>query len=762
MGISRYPRFGQVIAPVALQEVLAVTVPYEIVNLGVPARLRLCDLDETSWSQWGSKVCHNLSQAVVQRVRSEIPSLPLCVLKRLIPPLPLGLGLDDLELERRTRNCLEKVGLLKNAGRLEGWTIGDLLGIRAFGAKSLVDILASLESSGFLVGGVTGAELERSRQSLSELAAAFESVSRLCSQLHGLMTAQASMLNRIESADTIRQDDPRLGTLLQAADRDARDVPHLVRRMIARAEELPEAQALCARIREILQASDKIGRLAAEFNPMREHLRGLYARAAGMSRLTLEQELNDLVVRPRRWPVTERDLRVLRRRLGVDGHGGRTLEATASEFGVTRERVRQICTNAVKHLKDKRPFAPLVDRALALVVERLPATADDVEKGLQSSGITETPFRLEGLMNVADLLGREPPFAVTSLDGIRLAVPSSELGLPEFVRSIARRSIQHWGAATIEDVAAQVCRARKGGAASGFVSSVLQTLAGFRWIDQTTGWFWLDSVLPNRLLNNVRKILAVAGFIHVSELRQGIGRHHRMEGFAPPRRVLLEFCRQAQGFRVDGDTVIADPPLDWRQVLRGLERALASVLKESGPVMDRPKLEEVCVRTGMKKGTFYVLLDHSPILTRLARGVYALRGAPVPPGLVESLTPSVRRGKVLVDYGWTPERKIWLVYKVSKAMISSGMFTIPVALKSFVEGEFDLTTADGSPIGRLISKDNGAHGLRPFFARRGGDAGDYLVLLFDLEHRTATVTLGDANLVSDAQGGAAEAAAPAA
>jgi len=40
----------------------------------------------------------------------------------------------------------------------------------------------------------------------------------------------------------------------------------------------------------------------------------------------------------------------------------------------------------------------------------------------------------------------------------------------------------------------------------------------------------------------IEKILAVAPQIDVSELRAGISRNDRMEGFAPPRRVLLEFA----------------------------------------------------------------------------------------------------------------------------------------------------------------------------------------------------------------------------
>jgi hypothetical protein len=40
--------------------------------------------------------------------------------------------------------------------------------------------------------------------------------------------------------------------------------------------------------------------------------------------------------------------------------------------------------------------------------------------------------------------------------------------------------------------------------------------------------------------NQVEKILSACKRIHVCELRAGVSRHHRREGFAPPQRVLLQ------------------------------------------------------------------------------------------------------------------------------------------------------------------------------------------------------------------------------
>jgi hypothetical protein len=130
----------------------------------------------------------------------------------------------------------------------------------------------------------------------------------------------------------------------------------------------------------------------------------------------------------------------------------------------------------------------------------------------------------------------------------------------------------------------------------------------------------------------IEKVLSVAGRIEVAELRTAASCHYRRKGFAPPRRVLLELCRNVPGYRVDGTTIIADPPLDWKRVLADSERTLVGVLKERGGVLQRDELEERCLERGMSVPAFTQFLQYSPLVTKLARGVYCSRDHPTPLG----------------------------------------------------------------------------------------------------------------------------------
>ena len=56
--------------------------------------------------------------------------------------------------------------------------------------------------------------------------------------------------------------------------------------------------------------------------------------------------------------LTKREKTVLYYRFGFDGNGPRTLEELGKIFGVTRERIRQIQTKAIRKLRNKASFNP--------------------------------------------------------------------------------------------------------------------------------------------------------------------------------------------------------------------------------------------------------------------------------------------------------------------------------------------------------------------------------------------------------------------
>jgi hypothetical protein len=137
----------------------------------------------------------------------------------------------------------------------------------------------------------------------------------------------------------------------------------------------------------------------------------------------------------------------------------------------------------------------------------------------------------------------------------------------------------------------------------------------------------LSDKTNNPVLNRIRKILSVANPINISELRAGIARHYRMKGLSPPKRVLLEFCRQAPGLRVNGEAVKAEPPVSSDDNLSQIEKAIVHILSEHGGTMATSEFNSVCVGMGVNRSAFYQNLLNSPIISRSAGGLYGLIGS---------------------------------------------------------------------------------------------------------------------------------------
>jgi hypothetical protein len=337
------------------------------------------------------------------------------------------------------------------------------------------------------------------------------------------------------------------------------------------------------------------------------------------SRPTLERELRDLL-------GSGRNAGIAARYYGFDGRGGASLQTVGDEIGLTRERVRQIVAAVSERLCTGRTVSTTLDRTIAFVVGCMPVTARTIEAELRSQRLTSGVFRLEGVIKAAEVLGRRVPFSITEVKGERL-VHAWDIPPVDTIVRIARRIISRWGMATIPNVVASVRTVEPGACDRNVVVSALACLRGFHWLDQSAGWFWLSNSPSNRVLNRIRKILSIANPIGISELRAGIGRDYRMKVFSPPKRVLLEFCRQAPGLYVNDETVSAEPAVNSDDVLSPVERDIVHILSEHGGAMATSEFKSVCLGTGVHGRTFYQNLMSSPIISRHAGGRYGLIGS---------------------------------------------------------------------------------------------------------------------------------------
>ena len=697
---NRYPRPGERLAPQTLREFLMEPIPQRLLARGEQSEIKkLCDLDETSWQRFPAEAISELSRMVVDRVASFY--IRKVFQYRQCPRPPRGIRLEDLRLENRTRRCLAREGFEDGLDALGDRSIGDIMAMRAFGPRCLVDLLSALESA--RRRGAAGSAGEKQKLRFSED-----------------LTAAAKQLAQLPAARLVHKEDPRFARLLESLDVEAATAGDLAQRLLARSENLPDPADALERVRELIR------------------------RIAGLGELTIEEELIQIFAAT---PYT-RNREILLGYYGWQDGRRHTLSEIGTRFGITRERVRQVCAKLTRKRKNLSAIlAPVMDRALQTIAARLPCPAAALETELLQQKLTAIGMQLESMAAGAELLERAVPFRLVKIDGSRLAVRPDQVETVLAIVDAAKKEIYFHGLSTMRRIERLVSEKFPSRAGLELVSRALPLAEGFSWLDQRSGWFRLLPISKHGLPKTIDKVLAVAGEVTVSQLRSALGRNRRLWKDPPPEKVLLEFCRQTPGVRIAGSRIISAPPRNWKKSLTGVEAKLVAVLKKHGPVMERGALEDLCVAGGMNRFSFHAFVSWSPVITQFGHSVYGLLGADVPPQKIAALVASRRaqraQHRVLRSHGRTADGKIWLSYRLSKAASTYAVITVPAALKSVVDGRFKLLAPDGSTIGTLATKDGRAWGLGAFLRQCGARIDDQIILTLDLKQRTAAVSWGD-------------------
>jgi hypothetical protein len=100
-----------------------------------------------------------------------------------------------------------------------------------------------------------------------------------------------------------------------------------------------------------------------------------------------------------------------------------------------------------------------------------------------------------------------------------------------------------------------------------------------------------------------------------------------MRGFSPPQRVLLEFCRQVPGLRVNDETVQAEPGFNSDDVLTEIEKDIVRMLSDHGGIIATSEFKSVCRGMRVNSKTFYLNLVRSPIISTYGGHLYGLIGS---------------------------------------------------------------------------------------------------------------------------------------
>jgi NAD(P)H-dependent FMN reductase len=331
---------------------------------------------------------------------------------------------------------------------------------------------------------------------------------------------------------------------------------------------------------------------------------------------TLEMELRDVLAGAR---LCRTRTAAVAQRLGLDGNGPSTLQAAGDRHGYSRERVRQLEVIARRHVMRARPALPVLSAAVALLESAAPDDRSFLGALLGEQLVAGRPFDPAGVLAAAELAGIATPL---TLHGRFVT-----LGDKRPDRTLVR------AARLLASDRSEITISLLGGLYGYDNERVRRLLEGHRdvrWTSEAHSALCVATPsLERRIAGVLKKLLAMSPRVPVAELDDAL--RSGVRPVALPQRVLGNICASFAWAQLDKDheAVRALVHLDRRQVLSQIEFKLARIFLTFGPVLSFRDALRIGSEEGLNPSSIGVYLTRTPILSRLERGRYALRGATV-------------------------------------------------------------------------------------------------------------------------------------
>lgn len=450
---------------------------------------------------------------------------------------------------------------------------------------------------------------------------------------------------------------------------------------------------------------------------------------------SLESELMALLIEVE----DERNAEMLSCFFGFDEAGPKTLESVDQLYGLTRERVRQIAARAEKKLKAIwRPTNKLFAAQELLIsgIQR-PFTQANFAKAAKKAGITRIDFHIEGVLRALELIGVRHFICHTKIGKVRLYGKESELELPPRLLRILRKETSANGCTNIHRLALLVGLEIDD---AHIISKLVSYFPEVHWLDFEKIWLLSKRSTRNRLANIAGRIFSVARSVEINELRAALLRPTRVN-FVPPANVLTNFLEVYGIAKVHDRRAIAEASLEQTEL--GInDTGLAWAFQELGSPVTREQLESYCLDDlGMNASSFYVYLSYSPLVVKLATGVFSLIGAEVHPGTIEQMKAEIKERKFEASDGWSKAGTLWWHFQTDRPTIHSGAHAAPAFVLNYASGEWVVKTVDGLKLGVGNVENGFISGLKLAFSVLGASNKDFVQIDFDIASRAAFVRI---------------------
>jgi hypothetical protein len=685
-------------------------------ELHLPPSATYADLDADIWRRV-TAVSARILIALSNFVRSNFAAVDQL---RIGGSAPFADGLlSDKAFGGRSRTALARVVAMGKPSDISERTFGDVLRLPGLGIRSALELSCIMEAI------------------MNVRAAAMHQVELLASQPTLVQWTQRLVeMSRAPWADYISEKDARFSGILSKDDRGT--VSERIERILSE----PDSIASVVRGPELVGELELVA-LAVE----------------RLERLSLDEALNELVVasaRNRRNQIT-----ALEARFGWNGEPPKTLEEAARPLGVTRERVRQIESRFLKDLP-LQLYLPQLEAAIDTLESAAPIELNDAAELLVATGRCKRRLDVEAIIETAHRFHFETDLAVDEVRSKGRFVVGSRSNVRK-VAAIARKLAGMAGVASVYEVSASK---ESNAATADECRRILRALSNVEFLNDD--WFWVTDIPAgrNRLSNIAMRVLSVASPQSVQSIREGVRRaftyraksNPRYELLStPPSNVLTTFFERNPEFRIQDGNVRPIHPLDYREQLGDVDKALVEVFRSTATgVLDRRGVVEACLARGLNESSVSIFLTYSPIVEHIGLDIWKLRGVGVDPAAIEALRQANAGGpteKRLLNFGWRGDGRLWIACRLPYAL-ASFVLGIPGSLRRYLtDRKFAARDkATGSTCGTIVVNENGSSfGYSPYLRISGAEPNDVMLIEFSIQDVSVELSLVD-DFVLDADG----------
>jgi hypothetical protein len=419
----------------------------------------------------------------------------------------------DIELKRlvlstRTRNCCERERIA-TVGQLSELTAANIIGWQNAGKKTLDEVRALLDALGLSLAGDPKSGHVMDIEILSEISSPVEEDSqppisilltvasrdvqkRLVSKLSDFpLSARAS--NFLAKSKLLY-----VGELAQLHYNDLISFQNIGRHTAMELTELVQKQGfeLGMSIPDwSRQAAAKLEEsFASERDVDTKDRSNALLAAVGPSPSSLEEELERIA----RALEGGRNAELLIKLWGWNGDKPRTLDSVGKELRLTRERIRQIESRALKKLKSFKFDTPYLKAAIAALRKRVPITGSNAKEMLRDGGFSCNEFSAASVKMAAELLGVTWSLAEIVLGTEPILVTPDDQAQLGNILSIVRRKTSEVGCLNIFSLVSEI---EFDESRVDTIRIILDFIPGVEWLDESREWLYLRDSARNRLLN---------------------------------------------------------------------------------------------------------------------------------------------------------------------------------------------------------------------------------------------------------------------